>query len=321
MTPDGSDIGIGVSVGRYIDSRREDLSKSSLQNHEYQLKRWIEYCDGVGVQTLSDVDPFAVDMFRRDRAASVAGVTLYNCLVVLRLYLRYCARMDWIDDRIPKSIVMPSRDGSSRSTSISTERIEDILDYLSEYETGSVNHLTVALTWHCGFRIGSLRAIDVSDIYIDERYIQIRHRPKTGTPLKNGKDGERDVVLSAAFAGVIRSALDRYQRSADSHGRVPLMSTPLSDGRLNPSSIRKNIYTATDCAGPSTTCSCDSVCDRSVSPHDIRRSAITYWLRQGHDSELLSGRFDVSVDVMSEHYDVRSMADKRETRREQLGLD
>lgn len=49
-----------------------------------------------------------------------------------------------------------------------------------------------------------------------------------------------------------------------------------------------------------------------MSPHPVRRGAITKWLNDGHSEELLSDRMDVSVSVLEEHYDARTEDEKPE---------
>jgi hypothetical protein len=58
-----------------------------------------------------------------------------------------------------------------------------------------------------------------------------------------------------------------------------------------------------------------------VKPHSIRRSAITYWLNEGHAKQLVSDRMDVSPDVIDQHYDARSAEEKREMRRDMFEMD
>jgi hypothetical protein len=57
-----------------------------------------------------------------------------------------------------------------------------------------------------------------------------------------------------------------------------------------------------------------------VKPHSLRRSAITYWLNEGHSKELISDRMDVLKKVLDKHYDARTESEKRELRREAFDM-
>jgi integrase len=56
-------------------------------------------------------------------------------------------------------------------------------------------------------------------------------------------------------------------------------------------------------------------CPSAVSPHAIRRSAITHHLDEGMPKELVSERCNVSPDTLAEHYDARDAEQKRNNRR------
>ena len=74
-----------------------------------------------------------------------------------------------------------------------------------------------------------------------------------------------------------------------------------------------------DCEATAYNAACK--CPGSVSPHPLRRSAITNFLNDGHSKELISDRMDVSVDVLEKHYDARSESEKRELRREMFEME
>lgn len=96
---------------------------------------------------------------------------------------------------------------------------------------GSRRHAFLELAWTTGARQGGLRALDLQDLYISERYIEFRHRPDTGTPLKNKRGGERPVGLKQESVDALKHYIrnDRVDK-ADDHGRQPLLTT--IQGRL-----------------------------------------------------------------------------------------
>ena len=317
-------VTVQEAIEAYFAERESELSESSITNHRYLLKQFREWCDPRrDVDNVADIEPLTVSRFRRRRSESINSNTMYNQLSVLRLFLRFCDRMGWADETVPESVAMPNRAGCVRSTTIDPDRIGNILDGLETYEYASLNHVLLALTWTCSLRIGAIRALDVSDVHLDEQWLNIAHRPVTGTPLKNKVGSDREVNLHGWVCDVLRAWIDdRRPDVVDDHGRDPLVASRY--GRMTHSPIRTRIYKLTACGGVSTGCGCgastQSKCGDSVSPHAVRRSSITAWLGKGTEPELLSSRVDSSTKTLEKHYDVRSEADKRELRRDAFDM-
>ena len=179
--------------------------------------------------------------------------------------------------------------------------------------------------------MGSVRALNLDDYHSKEQYIEVRHRPESETPLKNKQAGEREIHLKRDLCAVIDDYI-RIHRSdvTDDYGREPLLTS--SSGRAYKTLIQKNIYALTrpcqytgNCPHGRTIDDCEadrydmaSKCPSSVSPHPIRRSAITAHLNADVPKELAADRMNVSTKVLNKHYDARSESEKRELRRAYL---
>jgi site-specific recombinase XerD len=319
-----TDITIEEAIEAYLEERKSELSDSSIQNHRYQLKQfrlWIRGADGV--DSLDDIDPIGVSRFRRYRASDLNSNTMYNQLSSLRLFLRFCSRMRWVDESLPESVVLPTRSGASRDSRIDIDRLEGLLDELETYRYASRAHVILTILSSTGCRIGTLRGLDVSDIHLSEQWVDIVHRPDTGTPLKNAASSEREMSLHGWVCDVLRSWIDdRRPECVSSDGRKCLVSTP--QGRVSRSSIRRTIYRVTACGSATSGCGCDadrpSKCPDSVSPHDIRRSAISAWLNDGVGIEYVSGRVDSSPSTIESHYDAAGPSERRERRRDAFDM-
>jgi hypothetical protein len=111
---------------------------------------------------------------------------------------------------------------------------------------------------------------------------------------------------------------------------MPLFGT--SQGRIYKTTLQRNIYTLTrpchylnecphdrdfeDCEA--TSYNTASKCPSSVSPHAVRRGAITAHRNANVPKEVASDRMDVSPDVLDKHYDQATESERRERRQEFL---
>lgn len=204
-----------------------------------------------------------------------------------------------------------------------------ILEHLDQYNYASREHVVTAILWHTGIRLGSLRAFDLGDFDPEAQCIDLRHRPDTGTPLKNGIGAERSIAVGDHYCQVIEDYIDVHREDVfDDHGRRPLITS--REGRLSATIIRRTIYQVTrpcqyrSCPHDREPDECEamvyhnraSTCPSSRSPHGIRRGSITKHLRDGTPEEIVSDRMNVSSDVLDQHYDRRTEREKMELRRQ-----
>jgi len=224
-------------------------------------------------------------------------------------------------------------DEFARSETVDADHAQEILQWLDDYQYASLEHVVWTLLADTGARIGTIVALDVDDYCPreDPPYIRVRHRPETGTKLKNGKKGERLIALSQSTCAVVDDYLDHKQpKVTDSHGRSPLLAT--SHGRISKGTVRKYVYKWTrpcaignGCPHERDTEECEatkaseaSKCPSTKSPHAIRRGYITHQLEAGVEPSFIGGRCDVSNEVLATHYDARDEKSKMEVRRREL---
>jgi hypothetical protein len=179
-------------------------------------------------------------------------------------------------------------------------------------------------------RRGALYGLDIDDWHSDENVLTIRNRE--GTPLKLGDEGERNInVTDNQLAQALSDYIDKTRNDVlDDFDREPLLTT--SYGRPNITTIQYHIYKVTRPCFYSSNCPHDrkpdeceatdsqkySKCPSSVSPHPVRRGAITAHLNQNVPMEIASERMSVSVDTLKLHYDSRTLEEKRQNRQQYL---
>jgi site-specific recombinase XerD len=324
------------AVERYLKERKPEVTESTHRNHRYALKRFVEWTEEVGMDDISDLDGLHIHDFKiyRRENGEINEVTLYNNLCALRVFVRWLESMEVVDAEIAENMILPNPDDDARDDKIEPERAEAILEYLETFEYATLRHALFAVLWDTGFRLGTVRTLDVDDYHSDEQYVEVHHRPETDTPLKNKSNADREVNLHDWVCEILNDYIEIHRdRVTDEYGREPLFTS--QHGRPVNSNLRANINALTRPCHYSGECphgreipECEATtmekaqrCPSSVPPHALRRSAITAWLNNGHNKELLSDRMNVSTKTLEKHYDARTLDEKRELRADAFDMD
>ena len=323
------------AVEQYLNHRRTEISDSSLQSQEYRLTRFLEWCDKTDLQNMNDVTGRRIHEFTQWRSMNVNNMTLRTQLSTIRVFIRFCEQIDAVEQGVSHKVLLPkvNRHEESRKDDLLAEPTADrILKYLTKFEYATLRHALFALIWHTGFRMGTARGLDVDDYHANEQYVRIRHRPDTGTPLKNKQQAEREVNLSPDVCETLSNYVGMHRPNVtDENGREPLFA--VRSGRAGKTVIQKHIYALTrpchytnECPHDRDPLECEantqydaaSKCPSSTSPHPVRRGAITAHLNADVPKEIASDRMDVSTDVLDKHYDGRTQSERREQRQSYL---
>lgn len=323
------------AVELFLEERRPEVSEHTQYNNKGHLTRFVSFLSEEGIESTTELDAFALRRFKTwlRNNHSVNEVTVGNYVSTVRAFLRWAEKVDLTEEGLYEKMDYPrlTKEQQTRDVSIDPDEAEAVLSYCRKFEYGTIRHVAFHLMWHTAFRLGTIRALDLSDWHSDERFLETHHRPETGTPLKNKRAAERQINISEELADVIDDYV-QYKREPvkDEYGRKPLLTT--TNGRAYDSLLRKHIYALTRPCKHSGHCphgreqsSCEatnynksSKCPSSVSPHPVRRASITRHLNNDWPQELVSEKANVSPDVLDTHYDVRTQEEKRKNRRKYL---
>lgn len=320
-------------VEMYVEQRRGEVSEKTLHNHKYRLDTFLEFCEEYEIGNLNSLSGRDIHRYRTwRRKQGIEKATLKGNLATLRVFLEFAANIEAVEPGLREQVKLPELDRGeeARDVQLNAERAEQILEYLNQFHYASRDHVVLGIVWHTGIRLGTLRAFDVDDFDREASCLDVRHRPETGTPLKNKYAAERSIAVGSYYQRVIEDYISHNRDNVeDEYGREPLITS--AQGRLSEGAVRTTVYQVTqpcligECPHDRTPETCEateygkeSKCPSSRSPHGVRRGAITKTLLDGTPEEIVSDRMNVSSEVLEKHYDQRNEREKMEIRREFL---
>jgi len=328
------------AVDLHLEAMKDDSAEWTRTSHKSHLRAFVEWCREEGgiddMNELSGRDLYEFRVWRRTGGYSqgmddeIAPKTLDSALTTVRSFLRFCAQIEAVPEDLYEKVPLPSLSNSEEvsDSTISPERVPEILAWLDRYEYASRDHVLWTLVWHTGARLGGIRALDLEDCYLDGSSpgLDYKHRPPS-TPLKNDEQGERFNRVSDHVVRVLEDYIDGPRNEVrDDEGRAPLVTT--TRGRVSPTCIRDAFYRWTrpcfigvECPHDRDPDSCEyatmegmSKCPSARSPHDVRKARVTKYRNDGVPRGVVSDRLDASEQVLDKHYDRASKREKADRR-------
>lgn len=336
-------------VEKYLNEREGGISEKTYEEYEDELAEFVDYCDARGVYPLNELSKADMtelnEWYRTEVPAQVqryGSKTTRDFIYLVRNFVRFLEDREVVKDGLHTKLEPPEMDDGDgvNDDVLDADRAQEILNHLSTYEHATIEHAVWVLLAAFGGRRGTIRAIDLDDCHLREEelddgekpYIELKHRPEQGTPLKNDEKSEREVSIARWIADILLDYITVTREDVtDEYGRDPLITT--DHGRIALSTISKYAYKWTrpckvsgECPHGRTEADCEaatdmdqaSKCPSSKSPHPSRKGYITEEARAGVPDELLSERCDVGIDVLEKHYKHLTETDKRELRQEML---
>ncbi|MDT3434272.1 site-specific integrase [Haloarcula sp. 1CSR25-25] len=193
------------AIAFYEDDRRSEVSEETLQSHGYRLQRFAEWCDDNGIENLNTITGRDIQHFRKSRSEEVNTVTLKSQMDTLRVFMRFCESINGVQNGLADSVRSPSLDRQNvrNKDIVRANKAETILSYLDKYQYATLEHALFRFFWTSGCRIGAAHSVDLDDLHLRDEFVELEHRPETGTTLKNGYSGERAISIDTRTRNIL----------------------------------------------------------------------------------------------------------------------
>lgn len=319
----------------YLATNPWGVQPGTVNSYTTRLRYFRRFCDQRSINDLRDFGGHHADEFHnflREQPQLGSRKTIKDCLASLRKFLRYCERRGVFEPGFHEFIILPELSDTEGvdDTWLPRDEAKEIVAHLAKYEPFSKQHIVWVLLSETGIRQSTLYAFDLEDYNSEERYVEAVNREETGTRLKNGADGEREISISSEACQAIDGYIQAKRNDVtDQYGRQPLITT--RNGRIQKSTIRQYVYAwsrpcaiGTECPVEKDPETCQAAqtnndafgCPESISPHPIRKGYITHLRANGvPTADVISDRCDASPATIEKWYDMCMESERREARR------
>ncbi|SEL16741.1 tyrosine-type recombinase/integrase [Haloferax larsenii] len=322
------------AMNRFLKDKKPGVTHKTLKNYRTTLRQFCDWLDTRNVTNINGLDSEIIQQYKEIRLTQVKVITARLDMMTIKQFIEFCEHIQAVPRGLAEMIRIPKTDEEDEICDDILTRQEAIalLDYLNKYQYATNRHVSLLILWKTGMRLSGLRALDIGDFDEGRPALEIRHRPATGTPLKNKSRGERDVLVTPEVAEVVRDYIDGHREDVeDEYSRKPLLAS--KKGRLRSTTIQRYVYTATrpcyynggDCPFEQDPDSCEAMtwntsskCPGSVSPHALRRGYVTAARNAGQPKDVTGERVNMSGPVLEKHYDKGAHNEKAERRKDYL---
>lgn len=328
------------AVNRYLETRMSEVAESTLAGYERSLSVFTDFCEQSRIENLNNLSGRDVDDYRiyrrqesSDKVDTLSTKTMRDEMYLLRDFLDYLEDIEAVEQGLSGMVRIPElADGDGiKDRFISPDRVDSIISFLEDFNYASPEHVVWVVVCTTGRRPGGIYGLNLEHLYLDrdEPYIDFSH--SEDLRLKNGIKSNTEVNIPTDVAEVLRDYIENVRIGAEDKNGQPLLTTSM--GRLSRSTMRRYFYKYTrpcqigkECPHDKDPDACDaandinqaSKCPSTEPPYSSRHGHITALLKAGCPINVVSRRCDVSREIIEKHYDERSSAEKRESRREVL---
>lgn len=327
-----AEIGFEQVLERFMSERPGDLAQSSVETYRYGINSFKTWMDGEGY-TLQDLDAWTVGEYwtwLRDEN-DYSESTLESYTKATRAFLKFGGEKNVVQEGLHEHVenYHASKEGRQWDQEVDVERIDEIVEFLERAYPTERNPLIFRLLAKTGLRRSGLRALDVKDVKY-EGGPRLYVRSRENTKLKGRKNHNRIINISQDLYNDLQAYVeDRRIDVVDEYGRNPLFTT--KNGRVSIGLIVDTVHYyssphisgAGECqpeceVGPNPNKHETKKCNKSFSPHTLKKYHVTKLRNRGIGFESIGERVATNPDTLRVHYDESKQKQQADRRKETL---
>lgn len=244
------------AIEKFRQYKAKSVADSTMDAYDTKIGFIKEFLtEEIEIEELTELTPVQAEGYETWREWEGTGdpplkpKTLKDDMYVYQEFLEHLSKLNAVSPDAYEIIEIPelkTGEGVDKTT-LAPDRAATILVYLDRFEYATLDHVTMRLLAKTGRRPCDIRAPDVDDFERchegedDIAKLTLRHRPETGTGLKEGKSHEAELKLSDETEAIIKHFISYHRPDVvDEHGREPLLAT--THGRMSTSTIKAHSY-------------------------------------------------------------------------------
>jgi site-specific recombinase XerD len=123
-----------TAVEWYLEDRSNELAKSSLKPHEYQLAHFIRWCEKEGIENLNSLTGRLLHRFRiwRRNDGDLNKVSEKKQMDTCRIFIRWLEAVDGVKHDLSEKVPSPSlsRGEDAREVMLESDQVSEILELI-----------------------------------------------------------------------------------------------------------------------------------------------------------------------------------------------
>lgn len=258
---------IAQVIKEWLDSA--DIAEVSKRSYRTKVNLWFRWLNSMTYDVRRPTQQQVLDYKRSLETEGKSSLTVDSYITAIRLFYRYCIKMDYWTRDITQGIRCTTKLRGYRKSPLSREDAARLLDSISpDRLTGKRDKLMIAMMMLLGFRTCEIERMNVCDIDVayGTRVIKVQRK------------GRHDKAEAVALTPYIDALLGDYmsEREVEQFDEPLFISVKGDRSRLRRTTISEIVHDRLKAIG---------IVDPHITAHSLRHTCACLLLADGVDME------------------------------------